>query len=175
MTITVEDGTGKADAESFCTVAFADQYFSARSVAAWAVGTDADKEARLRKATDYLEQLYRQSWAGYRVTSTQALSWPRAWVPLPDTPGGYASLPAYVPNNTVPDAVKKACAELALRAISGDLAPDVERVTTSETVGPITVQYSDSAPAVTTYRVIENLLRPYFGNGNPLSVSLARA
>ena len=42
----VEDGTGIADADSYVAVEFADDYFSARGVSAWA-----DLEAEANSAT----------------------------------------------------------------------------------------------------------------------------
>lgn len=174
MTLTVENGTGKPDAESLCSVAFADAYFSARNVSAW-TGTEAEKEAYLRAATDYMEQVYRLRWAGCRVTSTQALSWPRANVPMRDAPGGFGSLPAYLAQDVVPMPVQKACAELALRSISGPLAPDVGRLKARVKVGPLETEYVQGASAVTTYRVADNLVAPYLGNSNPLVMALARA
>lgn len=174
MTIIVEDGTGKANAESFCTVAYADQYFSARNVLTW-TGTDATKESLLRKATDYMEQVYRMRWAGRRTTSTQALSWPRYAVPLLDSPGGYGSGPAYVAYNVVPDAVQRACAELALRAISRPLAPDIGRLKSRSRVGPIEVHYEPGESAVTTFRAVDNMVSPYFGGGSSMNIGLARA
>jgi hypothetical protein len=68
MTLTVEDGTGKADAESYISVADADTYFTARNNATWAALSTSDKEAALRKATDYMLQAYRVRWAGMRET-----------------------------------------------------------------------------------------------------------
>jgi len=178
MTIIVEDGTGKANAESYCTVAFADQYFSARNIPSWAaVGTDATKESLLRAATDYMEQVYRMRWAGARTTSTQALSWPRYAVPLKDYPGGYAGFPSYVANNVVPDAVQRACAELALRAISGPLAPDIGRIKSRTKIGPIEVDYVQGASAVTKFRAVDNMVGIYFGGsgGSSMNIPLARA
>lgn len=172
--IIVEDGTGKPDAESFCTVAFADQYFSARNVLTW-TGTDATKEAYLRAATDYMEQVYRMRWAGSRTTSTQALSWPRYSVPLKDSPGGRSGYPAYVGSNVVPVAVQRACAELALRAIAGPLAPDIGRLKSRTRIGPIEVDYVPGASAVTKYRAIDNMVAIYFGGGSSMNIPLARA
>lgn len=173
MALIVEDGTGRADAESFASVAEADIYHAARGQGdAWD-GAD-DKEVALRLATDYLEQAFRGRWLSFRVTSTQRLSWPRAWVTMPDAPYGYGSWAAFIPNNVVPPEVKQACMELALRAVSGALAPDLARTAVVEKVGPIEVQYSRSAPAFVQYRAVELLLMPFLTNAGA-SVKLVRA
>lgn len=149
MTIVVEDGTAKTDAESYISVTDADSYHSVRGNTAWAALTTAAKEAALRKATDYMDATY--SWAGDRATSTQALGWPRSDV----VADGVA-----IASDELPAALVRACAELALRASSSDLAPDVPRVKSREKVGPIEVEYAPHSPAYTSYRLIDAILAP---------------
>lgn len=174
MALIVEDGTGKVDAESFISVADASTYHTARGNAAWAaLASDTVREQNLRKATDYMEEVYRLRWAGYRKTDTQALSWPRYEVPRPDSAANasYGYGVGYYASDSVPDEVKKACAELALKASAGELAPDLDRTTTSETVGPISVTYAVGARETVKYRAIDNLLAPLLsGNANSLKV-----
>ena len=52
MSLVVEDGTGKADAESYISVADADTYHSNRGNTDWAALTTTEKEQLLRGATD---------------------------------------------------------------------------------------------------------------------------
>jgi prepilin-type processing-associated H-X9-DG protein len=160
VTLIVEDGTAKADAESYQTVAGADTYHANRGNVAWADLSTPTKEQNLRKATDYMLQAYRIRWAGVRTTSTQALDWPRYNVPMTDGPGGLACLSSYYPNNTVPAAVANACAELALKASAADLTPDLSQAVKSKKVGQIEVVYQDYSSATKTYRAIDNLLAP---------------
>jgi hypothetical protein len=170
MTLIVEDGTAKVNAESYASVADATAYHTARGREdAW----DAieDQEAALRLATQYMEQAYRMRWKQFRTTSTQALSWPRAWVQIPDAPYGYGSQSAYVPNNVVPTEVKQACMELALRTGSGELAPDLDRQAITEQIGPIRVEYDESSSYHTQYRSVDMMLAPYLmsmGMSSPL-------
>jgi hypothetical protein len=63
--------------------------------------------------------------------------------------------------HTVPTEVKNACAELAKRAISGDLAPDLDRAKVLTRVGEITVQYDHTSPQMIRFRAIDMILRPY--------------
>lgn len=153
MALITEDGTGKSDAESFISVAAADTYFSNRGNATWAALTTAVKEESLRKATDFMGQLYRLRWAGRRVLTTQALDWPRYDVPRPDVGD-------YYDTNIVPPEVKIACAELAYKASSETLAPDLGVPVTSKTVGPISITYASGARQHKVYRAEENLLTP---------------
>lgn len=155
MTLTVEDGTGKADAESYISVADASTYHANRGNTTWATMSTTEMEQALRRATDYLGQAYRNRWAGYRTVSTQALDWPR-WGVLRDD--GFIN--SYYADNAVPTEVKNACAEMAWKAASGELAPDIEQRTKSEKVGPLAVEYADYGPQYTQYRAIDNLLAP---------------
>lgn len=168
MALIVEDGTGLPNAESYISVADATAYHLKRGNAAWAtVIDDTTREQLLRKATDYMEQAYRERWKQFRVYSTQALSWPRAWVQMPDAPYGYGSFAAFIPNNVVPTEVKSACAELGLLAVSGDLNPLLDRRTTKEKVDVIEVEYDANSPQYRSYRAVDMLLEPYFdADGN---------
>lgn len=168
MSLIVEDGTGLSTAESYISVADATAYFAARGDATWAaLASDTVREQLLRKATDYMAGTYAGRWAGMRVTTTQALDWPRAWVPNRDAPSGYRSSSAYYPSTSVPTAVARACAELAVRASADDLQPDVGAQVKSETVGPISVVYADGARQADLYKAIDNALAPFlkFGGG----------
>lgn len=161
MALITEDGTGKVDAESLISVTDADTYFAARGDTVWAALLTAAKEAALRKATDYLVAEYSLRWAGMRVTVTQALDWPRAWVPRRDAPSGYRSSTAYYSSTSVPVVVARACAELAVRASAVALVADVGAQVKSETVGPISVTYADGARQQTHYAIIEAMLAPF--------------
>ncbi len=174
MSLITEDGSGAAGAESFCSVSFADSYHALRGMTNWALLTTPDKEAALRRASDYMEQVYREQWAGYRVTTTQALSWPRYEVPIKDSSAmGYGGF-SYYPYNAVPAIVANACAALALRAAAGDLAPDVGRATKRERVGEIEVEYMDGALPFVRFRAIDLALAPFL-KGSQNSIKVVRA
>lgn len=171
MALITEDGTGLATAESLCSVADATAYHANIGNVAWAaLASDAIREQCLRKATLYMEGYYREKYAGFRKTSVQSLSWPRAWVPMKDSPSGYGKFVAYYPTTIVPVQVVNACASLALRASAGDLAPDLDRETLSEGVGGINVTYRAGAPQFVRFREIDLMLSPYLAPGGPVIV-----
>jgi hypothetical protein len=174
VTIIVETGAGVADAESFASVAFASDYHRKRGNAAWDDLDTADKEAKLRIATDFMEQEYREQWAGCRVSASQALSWPRYEVPMKDAPGGSSSSPGYYPFNTVPALVSQACALLALRSIDGDLSSVPDVAVKREKAGPVEVEYFQPVMPVRAISGIAEMLRPLL-RGNDLNVRLVRA
>lgn len=148
---------GSASSESYTSVAEADAYHLARGNTPWADATFSvtEKEQSLRRATDFMEQVYRLNWLGYRVNNTQALSWPRNDV-LKDN---YY----YYPNDTIPTEVKNACCELASKAAAGDLSPDIAQRVIREKVGVLEVDYAANSPQYTTYRAINNMLAPLLG------------
>lgn len=163
MALVVETGPGSATAESYISVSDATTYHADRGNTAWAALTDAVKEQNLRKATEYMLQQYRMRWKGTRMTSTQALDWPRAYVYLePVVTGANQEFPNLVADDIVPVEVKRACAELALKSYSATLSADTERATVREKVGVIEVEYDKFATQEKRYTAIEYMLKPYF-------------
>jgi hypothetical protein len=164
VALEVEDGTGKSNSESYISVADASTRHTNLGNTAW-TGTDAVKEAALRRATIYMEQAYRQRWAGTRVTPEQALSWPRYITGLID---GHP-----VASNVVPADVANACADLALRAIADDLNADLERAIVREKVGPLETEYDRNSPQAKRYRAVDMALAPYL-KGSSANAQLVR-
>lgn len=176
MTLVVEDGTAKADAESYCSVAAATAYHAALGNAAWAaLASDTVREQMLRRATAYMRQVYRQRWSGYRYTATQALDWPRSFVYLESfVHGAVGTYPYLVANNVVPADVVNACAELALRASSATLLGDLGQAKTRVKVGPIETEYAAQSPQVKRYPAVDAMLAPYMARGGD-SVRVVRS
>ena len=171
MALIVENGTIVAGAESYISVADADTYFTNRGNGTWAALTTQVKEQLLRKSTDYLVQVYRIKWNGYRVSAEQTLDWPRNFVIREDFQAaqlnGFQMIGGnyYYPNNIVPTEIKTACAEMAVKAYNGDLAPDLSRKTKREKVDSLEVEYSDYGVEYVRYRAIDNLLSPFINSG----------
>lgn len=173
MSLTVEDGTVVTGAESYISVTDADTYHSNFANAAWALLTTANKEAYLRRATQYMVGEYRQRWQGYRHDATQTLDWPRDFVYLePFILGAVGSYPYLVDNDIVPTEVKNACAELALKAATTTLAADIAPAVKSEKVDVLEVVYADYAADRTKYLQIDQLLKPYLKSGGGASINL---
>lgn len=153
--LTVEDGTGKVDADSYISVTDADEYHDAIGNATW-TGSQAQKEHALRKATQYMQQVYFDRWDGYRKTSAQALDWPREDVQIKGL-----RFVEYVLSTTIPQEVINACASLALRAMTDDLLADEERAVISESVDVISTTYSEYSPQRKKYPEIDKMLAKY--------------
>lgn len=175
MALVTEDGTGRADAESYISVADATAYHAGLGNTAWAnVASDEEREQLLRRATGFMERRYRSRWAGMRLSVTQRLSWPRYEVPIKDAPGGYASLPSFYPFDKVPALVGEACALLALRAIDGALTDEPEVAVKRKKVGALEVEYFEGALPVRPMSAITEMLSPFFSGGG-MNIQLVRA
>ena len=74
MALVVEDGTGKADADSFISLVDARAFAAKYGITLPADDTAA--EVALRQGCQYVE-LQQKCFSGSRLTTTQALSWPR--------------------------------------------------------------------------------------------------
>ena len=128
-TIVVEDGSGKADSNSYVSEADLATYATDRGITL--SGTEA---VLLIQAMDYIES---QPFKGYKYTAEQALQWPRGGVTI----DGY-----YVDVDEIPQLLIDAQCEVAI-GIDGGTNPlaNVERATKSEKVDVIEVEYMDGA------------------------------
>lgn len=142
MAITVEDGTGLADADAFVSVSYCDTYLASRGKTLW-TGDDTLKEQAIVRATAYLSEAF--DWEGYRVKNrqatggAQALAWPRHEV--------FDREKVYVSSNEIPVEVQKATAELALYELlnPGALDPTFQASTVIKNVkvGPVGIQFEN--------------------------------
>ena len=156
----VEDGTGKSDANAYVDLTYADAYHTLQNDgSAWASASTAEKVAAILRATTYVDM--RWSFIGQLKGNDQALAWPRVGY-QPAGSGFYYAGPYYfdgiyplllagsqlrdadgrLVDGTVPDAVKKATAEYALRSLTVTLLPDPSRdelqvVELTQKAGPV--------------------------------------
>lgn len=137
MSLIVEDGTGRADAESPQSVAAVDAYAAlaanssrtAEQAAAWLALDTAGKEQTARRATIAQECALAFRVSGWRKVAGQALSFPRfAGYDLCGQPYG----------DGIPSWWKSIHAELCMRDAADGLLADTERsIVTSFSVGSV--------------------------------------
>lgn len=151
MALIVEDGSKVANAESYVDVTEADAYWAARNDTVWSGKTSGEKEAALREAALYLDMSYR--WIGSPTYYDQVMKWPRSV--------GYDRGGKEVSHDEIPLAVRRAQMELAYAALSGNLAPTLERggQVQNETVGPLSVTYFEGAPGGRRYAFADLILK----------------
>jgi len=132
MALIIEDGTGVSGATSYATLAQIRAFATARGVTSVPT-VDADAEVLAIKAMDYLEGL-RGRYQGSKSDAAQALQFPRYGLYLDGSP---------VDADTIPAELLNAQCELAIAAITTDLAPQGDgRVVTKEQVGPLVTEYA---------------------------------
>lgn len=173
MALILEDGTGFSNSNTYLLSATADAYFALRGNTVWAALATAQKEVALVLAIDFMQQSFRARWQGQRYIINQALDWPRINVQLFDSPSGYGIYPYYIQPGTIPIEVLNAQCELAVRASSVVLIPDIDRVEDEVAVGTIKVKYDDNGIYNTVYPVVNMMLKPYF-NTSGINTSVGR-
>lgn len=154
MALIIEDGTAKADAQSYATVAELRAYATLRGKTVPAA--DADCEALLIKAMDSIES---NEFIGDRLTETQALAWPRANAVVERWPIATTQIPRQL--------VQAQCA-LAIEAQTVNLLPTKDinwrGARSAESVaGAVSVAYVNdgrvrNVPAVASARALLRLL-----------------
>lgn len=149
ITVTVEDGSGIAGANSYASVASADAYFASRPRStAWTslVGDDA-KAPFMIHATRLLDSAV--TWSGEKVADDQALQFPR-----------------YIDgeNVGVPPVIMTALYELAIALIGKDLTAEPGSASgfSAIKVGPIELETAaGTAPPAAIPRFVRDLIAPY--------------
>lgn len=156
MALVIEDGTGKADSNSYVEVSEAQAYATARGI------TLPADESLLIKAMDYLEA-QRARYQGAKTNpGVQALQWPRTGVILDCS---YA-----LPDNVIPVELKNAQMQLALEVFAGNtLLPSSDgRVVKREKVDVIEREFMTGSDLGTgglpspSFPAVEALLAPLF-------------
>ncbi len=140
LVLVKEDGTGRADANSYADAANGDSYHDGHLYAsAWTAATADRKAAALVMATRLIDSQFHFN--GSRTNEGQALQWPRAGCLDPDK--GLVRLSALLPilsncvdYDTVPAAVVQATCEMAreLLIVDRTAAPAGEGIDSVQTV-----------------------------------------
>lgn len=155
ITITVEDGTGVADANAYIDVAGVRAYAAQRGVTLPA--DDDEVAALIIKATDYLES-FACKFQGRKTDCEQSLQWPRT---------GVVMCCEEFPANAIPKQLKSAQASAVLIQNEGlILQPNVTAAdyVIEETVGPITTKYANPIQTGISaqFTALDALLEPLF-------------
>lgn len=172
-TITTETGAGLADANSYASLDYANDYHATRSNAEWS-GEDDQLTQALLVAFESLESLYGPNYKGALLpTSTQAALFPR--MPFTDNNGRLVS------SHTIPTCLMQAQCEIALLYVQGvDVFPKRSTaqnvVSESVEVGSLktSTQYGKAVEGESFpgFRKVDLLLAPILNNKKPQSFRL---
>ena len=159
MTLIIETGTGKADAQSYITVVELSAYASARGIT-----IAGDGSQLLLRAMTYLET---RDYTGSKNTKEQALQYPRVNVYIDEFP---------ILTTEIPNILKDLLAEVSI-AIGGDEDPlaTVERAVKKEKVDVIEIEYQDNAAPFVYNMRIKALERKLLKNTGGNSFAVMRA
>jgi Putative DnaT-like ssDNA binding protein len=162
MPLIAQDDSGAvAGANSYADRAYADAYFSDRNNSEWSGLADQAKESGLILATDYIDSKYLSRFVGARLSDDQYTEWPRNGA-VGNDGRTYSG---------IPDRLKKASVEYALRAattgLNKDPVVDESGLTVKskkEKTGPLEeeVVYQDgvSHAAMNKFPAADLLMRP---------------
>ena len=152
MALTVEDGTGVTDADSYADQTFLDTYHTNHGNSGWTFS-----EAAVRRAMNYIEGRYSGRWRGSKqfAYSVNSLSWPRTGAV--DRDG--LSIAG------VPLRLRQALAEAALLEVgtAGTLQPALTRggaIKRERVEGVVEREFFEGAPTRSTFTRIDDLLAP---------------
>jgi hypothetical protein len=150
--MTLDATVGGTASDTYGTLAEADAYFDSRDHLDHWTGADAKKEASLRVAAMYLDNVYRGRWKGLKVNRDQARAWPRSYAIDSD---GYS-----IEADVIPVELKRAQFHAACLILNNtDLEAPLERAVKSEQVGDLSVTYMDGAASAVQYPEVTNWLR----------------
>jgi len=180
LTLTKEDGTGKADANSYASVADGDAYHEGHLYAtAWTGSTTANKEKALVFATRLIDAEWR--FRGAKLSGAQSLQWPRSDCPDLDAAGRRSSpllggwRNGMLPSDAVPSAVVQATCEQARELILLDrTANPLGEGLLSSKLGDTaqTFDKTDRRPILS--RLVQSLLTKLGSSVHGATVSLRR-
>ena len=137
----IEDGTAKADATSYASVAQYRQYWENRGVDYSAVALDT-VQVNLNKATEYIDSNY--DFDGYVVDDDQALQWPRC--------ESYDRNGYVIDSDTIPTKLIDAVCYMAAQTGLNDALDGV----TSISYGPVSKTFNGQGK---TFPVCDKLLK----------------
>lgn len=153
----VETGEGIENADSYVSLGYADDYFSARGVSSWAELDEEAKEQALVRATDYVDNMFQ--WLGQKLTAAQSLRFPRK--NLVDYEGAEVS--------GIPAALKQSVCDAAVLAADGTelfQTAEANGAVVSERIGELSFTYqgksSEGVASTTLYDSINTRLRGLF-------------
>jgi hypothetical protein len=162
ISIVVEDGTGKTDANAYVSVASARAYAEARGKDDVLPEDDDDVAALIVQSTDYLETL---PWKGTRTTTTQALAFPRCGVVIDGQ---------CLADDVIPVRLTTAQSQAVLEiAVNGDLLPTQMKPGIKEKdIGPIKTIYfgGDNTDFIPRFPMLDAMLRQLLGTSGASNI-----
>jgi hypothetical protein len=169
MSLVVEDGTGKENADSYVELADAVTYANARGLT-FPASPAGPAEAALIRATAAIDATYRARFPGEKTNGrSQSLCWPRKYA------GDAEGNP--IAEDEIPQEVINATIEAAVRELASpnSMMPDLERGGAIQRLkaGSVEIEYGGNATARTAFTLIDGILAGLLGVAQPSFVASA--
>lgn len=145
------------------TTTDADDYHSARGNTDWASKSTEEKEIALQRASDWVDNTYRNRFPGWKVgRRSQEREWPRY--------NAFDAEDELIPSDVIPVEILNATYEAALReaVTPGTLAPDQERTLKRIKADTVELEYAGGSSQLTTFTVIDGILAGILSAGGGL-------
>ena len=138
--VTVEDGTGLSNADSYIDLAYLTEYATKRAIDITGIA-----ESNIIKAMDYFESAY--LFKGTKLKESQSLAFPR-----------------YIDNEVVyPVRIKNAICELTIKSKSAELLADTKQKAIRKKIGEMEIEYDPNSKDEKNYNMVINLILPWLG------------
>lgn len=157
MSLIVEDGTGKSDAESYVTTnevyVYLEKFYSDSN---YLTATEDEQETFCRKATQYLDMKYYGKWNGVKSHQFQALDFPRTDLYIDEW---------LFPYDEIPQKLKDACAEVVQIFVDDDDPLEaindygtVKKEKTTVAVITTEIEYAGGKSSYKKYPKVDNIV-----------------
>lgn len=183
LTLVVESGEAKDDANTYISLDDADTYMEGRlHTTAWDEAEDSEKNAALVQAARILNHYIR--WLGYKADEDQALAWPR-WGICWDGSGQYWTCSDLwlvdervyaVGSDSIPQEIQDAQCELALHLLSSDTqaVPDTAGFKSIEVEGAVSLEIDKKDRTATIPGHVWRMVQHFGSKKGSASVRLMR-
>lgn len=173
LTLIVEDGTGVANANSYCDATFVTNYAESIESSVWS-NNKSRQVVALINATRYVDMKYRAKMPGTIRQSTQSLLWPRS-----EYVDQYGNT---IAAGTMPTALKNAVAQAAIHYLEGGLdlnAEESNKIKSSSTSvggGAVSESVAYWEPNATkAYPLVDGFMATLFGTvRGGMTISMTR-
>lgn len=154
MALTVEDGTGVTDADSYQTLANILTYLTNRNLTALNSQTSAIQEGKIRLATERVDEYLAKVVTGQKMAQGQALLFPM---------NGTIFEGFLVANNSIPAKLWRACAHVAedlqKEEDDGRIPAGIKESTAD---GSTTIYFQNSLSFINRFEIAHRLLSGFF-------------
>tara|TARA_A100001011_G_C13962073_1_gene695697 strand:+ start:121 stop:660 length:540 start_codon:yes stop_codon:yes gene_type:complete len=175
-----DSSIGGVASNSYSSISNADEYFVTRlSSSVWTSADEPTKQSALVTATSQLDRL---QFIGEPATQTQALSWPRDFVPVPDPSGIYWGQELrlrehYEPSNAIPKRILEALYEVCFLLLTDNTLtedPSLRQFEELEVPGVVKLVINNNALPRLFNKNVRTLIDPYMKARN-FAVPVLRA